>query len=136
MSDYLYEDLTYSVRGAVFEVYNHLGPGFKELVYHNALKTEFDLRGMLFESKKRLPISYKDEQVGVYEPDFVMDNKVLIEIKAVPEMPAIYETQLYYYLRGTGFKLGFLINFGTEKLDIRRQIYDQARKADLCSNQR
>jgi len=136
MGNYLYEDLTYKIRGALFEVYNQVGPGFKESIYHNALATEFQLTGIHFENKKRLPIFYKDEQVGIYEPDFVVEDKVLIEVKAVPEMPAIYETQLFYYLRGTDLKLGFLVNFGGDKLDIRRRIYDQARDADLRRYQR
>lgn len=69
---YLYKDLTYVIRGAFFEVYNTLGPGFKEDVYHHALAAEFALREIPFSSKVRLSINYKDKRVGVYEPDFVI----------------------------------------------------------------
>lgn len=123
----LYEDLTYKIRGALYEVYNTLGPGFKEEIYHKALAKEFNLRKTPFVDKKRLSITYKNEQVGIYEPDFIIDEKVLIEIKSVLVMPKIFETQIYYYLKGTEYKLGFLVNFGAEKLDIRRRVYETAR---------
>ena len=73
-------------------------------------------------------IFFKGEEVGIYEPDFIIDGKVLIGIKAVPEMPKIYEVQLFYYLKGTEYKLGLLVNFGGDKLEIKRRIYQTARK--------
>lgn len=124
----LYEDLTYGIRGACFEVFNALGSGFKESVYHRALVKEFKLRKLNFDEKKRLKIYFKDEEVGVYEPDFVVDNKIVVEIKAVPMMPKQFEKQLYYYLKCTEYKLGLLVNFGADKLDIRRRIYDSIRE--------
>jgi len=123
MVEYLYKELTYKIRGAIYEVYNTLGPGFKESVYHRALAKEFTLRKIPFGEKKRLPILFKGEEVGIYEPDFMVDKRVLIEIKAVPKMPKLYETQLFYYLRGTEYKLGFLVNFGGSKLEWRRELY-------------
>ena len=128
MAEYLHKELTYKIRSVLYEVYNTLGPGFKESVYQRALVKEFALRKIPFEEKKRLPILFKGEEVGIYEPDFIMDEKVLIEIKAVPEMPRLYETQLFYYLRGTKYKLGFLVNFGGSKLEIKRRIYEKARE--------
>lgn len=94
----------------------------KEVIYHRALAKEFILRDLPFQDEPQLPITYKNETVGRYVPDFVIDDKVLIEIKAVPEMPKVYEKQLYYYLKVANYKLGFLANFGAEKLDIRRRI--------------
>jgi GxxExxY protein len=123
----LYEELTYKIRGAFYEVYNTLGPGFKEEIYHRALAKEFRLRKIPFVEKKRLIIMYKNEKVGIYEPDFIVDEKVLVEIKSVSIMPKIFETQLYYYLKGSHYKLGFLVNFGAEKLDMRRRIFETAR---------
>jgi len=128
MTDYLYEDLSYNIRGACFEVYNTLGHGFKESIYHHALIKEFTIRQISFEDKKKLPITFKGEKVGFYEPDFVVDEKIIIEIKAVPEMPKAYEQQLFYYLKGTNYKLGFLINFGKQILEIKRRIYQEAKK--------
>ncbi len=123
----LYEELTYQIRGAFYEVYNTLGPGFKEEIYHRALAREFGLRGVPFVEKKRTVIVYKEEKVGIYAPDFVVEEKVLVEIKSTPSMPKIFETQLYYYLKGTEYRLGFLVNFGDAQLDIRRRIYDEKR---------
>lgn len=123
----LYEGLTYAIRGAVYEVYNVLGPGFKEDIYHNALANELRLRDVSFVEKKRIEIDYKGETVGVYQPDFVIEQKVLVEIKSMPHLPRVSEAQLLYYLKGTEYKLGLLINFGAERLEIRRRIYDSAR---------
>ncbi len=123
----LYKELAYQIVGAFYEVYNTLGPGFKESIYHNALAIEFTLRKISFETNKRLTIKYKKQKVGIYEPDFVIDNKILVEIKAVPRMPRVYEKQLYYYLKGTEYKLGYLVNFGADKLEIKRRIYERIR---------
>jgi GxxExxY protein len=118
-----YEDLTYKIRGAFFEVYNVLGPGFKEIVYHNALKEEFDKRKIKYDERERIKITYSGKQVGVYEPDFIIEEKVILEIKAVELIPKVYEKQLYSYLKATLYKIGILVNFGSDKLDIRRRIY-------------
>lgn len=118
-----YEGLTYKIRGAIFEVYNILGPGFKEIVYHNSLREEFDKRKIEYSEKERIKIAYKSKQVGIYEPDFIVEDKVIIEIKAVDIMPKVFEKQLYSYLKATKYKIGILVNFGGDKLDIRRRIY-------------
>lgn len=119
----LYKDLAYKVVGCFYEVYNQLGPGFKETVYHKALAIEFDLRKIIYEEEKRLLIKYKSRSVGIYIPDFIVDKKMLIEIKSVECMPKLYELQLFYYLKGTEFNLGYLVNFGASKIDIRRRIF-------------
>jgi len=66
--------------------------------------------------------NYKRNNCGAYVPDFIIDDKILIEIKAVPEIPKVFEKQLYYYLKGTKYRLGYLVNFGSGKIDIRRRI--------------
>lgn len=123
----LYGDLTYQIRGAMFAVHTALGPGHKESVYHKALAKEFTLTGIRFVTEKALDVSYKDEKVGVYRPDFVVDEKVIIEIKAVPFLAKNAESQMSYYLRGTNYQLGLLVNFGSKRLDIRRRIYSAPR---------
>lgn len=119
----LYEDLSYKIRGCAFEVYNHLGFGHKENVYQKALALEFKNKNIAFVAEESLPIIYQGEKVGLYRPDFIVDKKVIVELKAVPFMPKSYETQLTYYLKGTNYELGFIINFGAPKLDIRRRIW-------------
>ena len=123
----LYRDLSYKVRGCFYDVYNDLGPAHKEQVYHESLKVAFEQNNIAFNSKKRLPVLFRGIKVGIYEPDFVIDEKIIIEIKSVLNMPKVFENQLYYYLRGTTYKVGYLVNFGNEHLDIRRRIYDKAR---------
>jgi GxxExxY protein len=93
INDFLYEDLSYKIRGCVFRVYNILGFGHKEIVYHKALASEFLKSEISFETEKTLPILYDDKKVGTYKPDFTIENKILVEIKAVPIMPKDYETQ-------------------------------------------
>lgn len=123
MSKLEYEELTYRIRGAIFEAYNVLGPGFKENIYHNALLEEFDKRRIKYIDKKKIKISYKGKDVGIYEPDFIIEDKIIIEIKAVDMMPRVFEKQLYSYLKATKYKIGLLVNFGGDKLDIRRRIF-------------
>lgn len=118
-----HEELTYKIRGAIFEVYNMLGPGFKEGIYHNSLREEFEKRKIKYNEKKKIRITYKGKEVGIYEPDFIIDDKIIIEIKAVDIMPKFFEKQLYSYLKATRYKIGILVNFGSDNLDIRRRIY-------------
>src|SRR3989338_1229264 len=102
----LYQDLTYKIRGTVFNVYNILGPGHKESVYNKALQKEFTSQNLKFVSEKSLDVFYKDEKVGVYRPDFIVEDKVLVEIKALDFLAREAKKQLDYYLRGTSYKLG------------------------------
>lgn len=129
VADLIYKDLSYRVVGCFYEVYNQLGPGFKELVYHRALAIEFDIQKIPYEEEKKKPIKYKGKNAGIYTPDFVIDKKIIVEIKAVDFMPKLYEAQLYYYLRGTDYKLGYIVNFGLSEIDIRRRIYEKSRIA-------
>lgn len=127
--DLLYKELVYKLQGIIFEVYKTLGSGFKESIYQNALEEEFINQHFLYKREPTLKIRYKEKLVGYYKPDFIIDDKIIIELKAVPIMPKYFETQLYYYLKATNYKLGLLVNFGSDgKVDIRRRIYDLARK--------
>lgn len=123
VDDFLYEDLSYKIRGCAFKIYNTLGFGHKENVYQAALEIEFEKSKINFEREKVLPVLYGGKKVGIYKPDFVIDNKIIIEMKAVPFILKNNETQLTYYLKGTNYKLGFLVNFGSQKLDIRRRVW-------------
>jgi len=119
----LYADLTYKVRGAIFNVYNALGYGHKEMVYQKALANEFLEQKIPYKKERSLDVRYKDQVVGNYRPDFVVDNKIVIEIKAVEFMPKSYETQLIHYLKTIDFQVGLLVNFGSTKLVIKRLIW-------------
>lgn len=123
--DHLYKDLTYKIIGAAMLVHKQLGPVHKELIYHKALEKEFLDSKLPYTSEKILPVIYKGVSVGVYRPDFLVEDKVIVEIKAVVLLPRSFETQLSYYLKGTGYKIGLLLNFGTMRLVVRRRIYER-----------
>ena len=119
----VYADLTYKVRGCIFNVYNTLGYGHKEQVYQKALEKELNDQKVPVKREVSLKVLYKDEKVGNYRPDFVVDDKAIIEIKAVEFMPKSYEQQLLHYLKSTNFELGLLVNFGRPKLEIKRLVW-------------
>ena len=113
MSKLIYEDESYKIRGAIFEVYKNLGPGFLEAVYQEALELEFTDNKIAFVPKLSLEINYKHHQLRqVYKPDFLCYNKIIVEIKAVHNILPEHEAQLMNYLKATKLQLGFLVNFG------------------------
>lgn len=122
VENFLYEDLSYKIRGACFTVYNNLGGGHKESIYQKALAIELENSGINFEKEKSLTVDYKNVNIGVYRPDFVINNEIIIEIKAVDFIIKDYEVQLLNYLKSTKLSLGFLINFGPQKVEIRRRV--------------
>ena len=125
---FLYSELTYKIRGAIFVVWKELGPAFKETVYQKALESELVKRDIPFISQKQIDIIYNERKIGIYRPDFVINNKILIEIKVLPRLTMLEEKQTWYYLKGTNYKLALLVNFGGQKLQIKRWIYDKARE--------
>ncbi|MBI1975159.1 MAG: GxxExxY protein, partial [Parcubacteria group bacterium] len=123
-NEFLYGDLTYKIRGALFAVRKTIGLGHKEQVYHNALTVELSKVGLTFESKKNLSISYNGKIVGTYQPDFVVEDKILVELKALPEIGRSQIEQLWSYLKGCSYKVALLANFGSTDFDIKRVVYD------------
>ena len=116
----IYEEETYAIRGAIFEVYKTLGDGYLEDVYQNALDEELKQRGIPFVAQKELHI-YKGRECGLYKPDFICFDKIIVEIKAVESLHQKHSAQLMNYLKATGHRLGLLVNFGAyPKVDIRR----------------
>lgn len=125
--EFLYEELTYTLRGIFFAVHNALGPGHKESVYQNALSEALTKANILFEKEKSIDIVFESKKVGVYRPDFVIDGKILVELKALPFVGKLEQSQLWHYLQGSEYKLALLVNFGSTKVDIKRVVYDSAR---------
>ena len=113
-------EITYQIRGAVFEVNRILGFGFLEKVYEKALIIELLVRGLRAESQVPINVSYKNEVVGEYFADIVVEGQVIIELKAVDQLQKIHEAQLLNYLKATGYKVGLLINFTHPKAEIKR----------------
>lgn len=122
MADYLFEQLSYAAIGAAMEVHRLLGPGYLEGVYEQALAVEFSLRKIAFRRQVPITVLYKKVAIGDYRPDFVVDGKIILEIKAVSDLASSHESQIHHYLVATGFHLGILLNFGAGSLQIRRII--------------
>jgi GxxExxY protein len=112
MGKLLYEEETYRIRGAIFEVYREKGPGFLEPVYQECLAIEFGLAGIPFQAQQPLALSYKGRPLTqTYIPDFLCFDKIIIEIKAVKALADEHRAQLFNYLKATGLRLGLLVNF-------------------------
>ncbi|MBD9247177.1 GxxExxY protein [Prevotella sp.] len=104
---------SYAINGAAMQVYNVLGHGFLESVYQEALAIEFTKRGIPYQREKELKIYYDGKELQqTYRADFVCYDDIIVEIKAVSELDGSHRSQVYNYLKATGFKLGLLINFG------------------------
>jgi len=116
----LFEDLTYKIRGCVFKVYNTIGKGHKESVYKKALEEEFKKQGLVYKTEPKIDVTYEDKLVGVYRPDFIIEDKIILEIKVKDFLTNEDEFQVYSYLKATKYKLSLLINFGFKKLEIKR----------------
>lgn len=114
----------YAVIGACFEVYNEMGNGYLEDVYQESLEIELADRGISFVAQPRLPITYKGRVLRKhYEADLLVVDKIIVELKAVKTLLPEHDAQLLHYLKSTGRKVGYLINFGAfPKLDWRRRV--------------
>ena len=113
-------EITYLINGAIFEVNRELGAGFLEKVYENALLIELIGRGLRAENQVPIKVRYKGAEVGDYFADIVVENQVILEIKAVDSLQKIHEAQLLNYMRATGYKIGLLVNFTHPKAEIKR----------------
>jgi GxxExxY protein len=120
VDNFLFEKESYKIRGAFFRVYNTLGGGIKEKVIENALNKELQELGFQIEKQKRINIEYKGEKIGYYIPDLIINQQIIIEIKSKPFITHQDEKQFWSYLKGSDYQLGFLVNFGPQKLEIKR----------------
>jgi len=116
------EKLTYKIRGCVFEVFRELGAGFLEKVYENALMLELQKQGLNCKAQHILKVNYKGSVVGEYIVDLLVENKVLIELKAAKNTLPIHEAQLLNYLKASNIKLGLLVNFSHPKATVKRYV--------------
>jgi GxxExxY protein len=111
------------VIGCAQNVSRELGAGFFEKVYENALCVEFKRAGIPFRRQQRFGITYKKENIGYYIADLVIDNRLLLELKALPGFSKEHDAQVMNYLRASGLSVGLLLNFGVTKLGIRRVVW-------------
>lgn len=113
---YLYESLTSEIISSAIEVHSTLGPGLLEGVYEKALCHEFDLRSIKYERQKEIKLIYKNCTVGIHRLDIIVEDKIILELKAVNEVLPIFQAQVLSYLKASELKLGLLINFNVTRL--------------------
>ena len=114
MAKLIFEDETYAIRGAVFEVQREMGSGFLEAVYQECMEKELTRQGIPFEAEKKLSIQYKGESLEhTYKPDLICYNKILVELKSSKTLRPEHYAQVLNYLKATNLRLGLLVNFGT-----------------------
>lgn len=124
----LYQQESYLIRGACFAIYKKFRNSQKESVYQKSLAEELKIAGLIVEREKQLPIYHLGIKVGVYTPDLLVNNSIIVELKAKPFLHKDDIQQFWHYLKNSEFRLGFLVNFGeSHGVKIIRRVYDTAR---------
>ena len=125
----LHRDLTDVILKTFYEVYNELGYGFLERVYQNALYIELKNKGLEVVPQKKIKVYYRGNIVGDYYADLIVEDRIILELKAVEYIVEQFENQLLNYLKGTDCEVGLLLNFG-KKPEFRRKIFENKRKTN------
>lgn len=125
--DYKYKELTEKIIRIFYKVYNKLGYGFLEKIYENALMIEFRKEDIPACSQFAIKVFYEHEMIGEYYADVIVDNKVILEIKATSGLAKEHEAQLLNYLKATDIEVGLLLNFGPQP-EVKRKAFDNLRK--------
>src|SRR6476646_4444958 len=122
----LYAEITGEIIGAAMEVHKNMGRGFQEYIYQRALEKELRKRSLSVKPEFDLPVFYKNEQIGLRKVDFLVNNLICVEIKAVADLDDVHLAQALNYLEASGKEVGLLINFGAPSLQFKRlQIRDK-----------
>ncbi|MGB2762763.1 MAG: GxxExxY protein [Minisyncoccales bacterium] len=125
----LYPKESCIIRGIAYDIYKQFRNNHKEKIYHNAFYLGLIYKGLKVEKEKRIDVYYNNEKVGTYIPDLIVDDIIFIELKAKPDLIKEDIKQFWHYLKGSDYKLGFLINFGAlNGVQIIRRIYETARE--------
>lgn len=118
----LHKELTYKIIGMLYKVHSNLGCGFTERIYQHAIEVELKKAGMLFEVEKEIDVVYDGQKIGKYRLDIVVENKVILELKATDRLPKIFRVQLISQLKASPYEVGLLVNFGIPKLQYVRLV--------------
>ena len=116
----IYPDLSYNVMKAVYAVHNALGSGFLENIYEEALAFELQESGLHIARQHAIQVFYRGQAIGTHRLDLVVEEKIILELKAVADLQPIFKQQVRSYLKASGLKLGILINFGTKRIQSTR----------------
>lgn len=124
MAELLYKQESYIIQGVAFDIYKKFRNRHKEKVYQNSFYLGLKNKGLNIEKEKRIDILYDNKKVGTYTPDLVVNNAIFIELKVKPKLTKEDIKQFWYYLKASGYKLGYLVNFGASNgVQIIRRIY-------------
>ncbi|MGC8981650.1 MAG: GxxExxY protein [Minisyncoccia bacterium] len=124
MKNILYKDLSYKLQGIFFKIKNELGGGYKEPIYRKALEKELEKNKIMFQKEYPIKVFSKDgEFLGLYRPDFVVEDKIIVEIKTKNFLSRQERIVIYDYLKNSKYQVGYLVNFGSKKFYVRRYIY-------------
>ena len=123
MDGLLDEKLTYRIRGVLFKVHSTLGPGFREETYKRATILELRKQGLRVESEKEFTIQYDGRIIDRFRLDILVEEKIILELKAIDRLLKVHESQLMSYLKASGLKIGLLANFGETSMQIVRRIF-------------
>ena len=121
-NSYRYSDVTGRIIGVAMKVHTTLGNGFQEVIYQRALAIELGTQGLVFQRELEMPIFYAGEQIGTRRVDFLVEDKVLVELKAVSVLEDVHLAQAINYLEAYRLEVGLLLNFGAKSLEFRRLI--------------
>lgn len=128
MKNFPHQELTKSIIGIYYNVYDELGFGFLEKVYHKSLLIELKRNGYKINSEKKVNVYYKNEIVGEYIPDIIINDSVIVELKCVEYLTDIHENQLLNYLKATDCEVGLILNFGKDPQFIRKIFTNDLKK--------
>jgi GxxExxY protein len=120
MAEFKYGEVTEKIIGASFRIHNALGCGFQEVIYQRALALELNMMLVPFDREFNMPIYYLDQHIGTRRVDFLVDNKISVELKAATKIEDVHINQAMNYLEAYNLEIGLLINFGSRRLEFHR----------------
>ena len=119
-----FEELSRRIIGAAIAVHRELGPGFLESIYESALKTALRHRGLMYEAQKEVTVLFEGEEAGTHRLDLVVEEEIVVELKAIKALEEIHFAQVRSYLKATELHVGLLMNFNTPTLVVKRVVFD------------
>lgn len=123
--EYKYSDITHKIIGAAMKVHSTLGNGFQEVIYQRALAIEMGSQGLGFQREFKMPIHYDGQEIGTRRVDFLVEGKIMVELKALTHLEDVHLAQAINYLEAYKLEVGLLINFGAKSLEYKRVIKSQ-----------
>lgn len=127
--DFKHTDITYKIIGCAMEVHKQLGNGFQEVIYQRALAMEFQKNGLPFSREYEMTIVYDGEEIGTRRVDFLVEDQIMVELKAVSELDDRHLAQAINYLEAYSVEVGLLINFGSKSLQYKRVVNTKSEKS-------